>query len=1509
MKYKIILYGNKIYKEILLSEEIGTLTIGTHKDCQIRLHRSSFYSLFRFVLHRIESSYTVSCGEELYFSESNETREQIHELKPGDHMEIRATGIDVPLLWLDFSIDFGEPLSDFNRRIHTSGVDQITIGKEGFGIDIHNNLLQDDYLVLTRKNGNYQIDLTRMRYGIEINGMLVRGTKSTISDHQFLCVYGTFFFIDGTDILTTAADVVRTDLPSDYCYDQINQLEYPEFIRSARLIYPQPKEKLEVLHPPALPSKPKEGLIASVMPSLMMMVLMMVLRSMMTSRLIYAIYFAAMMGMSVVMTIVNYFRGHKEYRERSAHRLDVYNEYINRKDKEIAKEREEERTIAWKMNYSAQKTYDTIMQFDAALFARKQEDSDYLDLPIGYGTTVAANQIEYKNSEHLEIEDTLANYPEMLHDKYEFIDNMPVVLHLKTQNAVGFLGTRQKLCDISYNIILTLSGQHIFNEVKFYMIMSLGDVREFTWIRWLQNFTDHGLRNIIYDEGSKKVLLDYLYNEITSRDSMRGKNADTMTHYIVFVYRSSEIKGHPINTYVKRAASLGFTFFFFEEYQELMHENIDSLVCLDREKNLGYVQQTKDAVKTQGFLYQPLSEDEVGRAAIKLAPVYINEINLESTMTKNISLYQLLGIFSEYDLDLGSRWKNSNIYESMAVPIGVDSNGDSVYLDIHEKGHGPHGLVAGTTGAGKSELLQTFVLSLCSSFHPYEVGIVIIDFKGGGMANQFRNLPHMNGAITNIDGKQIDRSLLSIRAELLKRQRLFAEYDVNRIDDYIALYKDGTAKIPLPHLLLIVDEFAELKSDQPEFMKELVSTARIGRSLGVHMILATQKPSGVVTDQIWSNSRFKLCLKVQDKQDSNEVLKSPLAAEIREPGRCYLEVGNMERFELLQSAYSGAPAGVGAVDQTRAFDINVMNLAGIRKTIYHQEPEKEESSQTQLDAMVEYIAEYCNDNGIKKLPPICLPALEERIGYPDLHRRDNTETDIIVPIGIYDDPSNQLQDEISLNLTKENVFIIGSSLSGKTNLIQTIIRGITEVHSPKDVNIYIVDFASMILRNFSSLSHVGGVVTLEEDNKFIQLLEMLSSIIAERKGRFSEMGISSFSAYLETEDTELPQIVFVIENYSALKNTYPEKEDVVMEICREGISVGISVVVTNATATGIGYKFLTNFSRKIGMFCNDSSQYSIILDRCKIQPDNYPGRAITTIDKENTEFQTYISFDADKEMKRVKLIREYVEHTNGRYGNIRARIIPSIPDRVDRTYLLENFGTDSDTLSDHKIMIGLRYDTIMPEYIEPLKYTLFSISGKNDLGRIQYVTYILHMIEKRYDTDPTEVFIIDDISRELSTAENYRCVKKYGVTTEDTAEYLKEVFEEARGRFDRMKEDPEEIHKKPLLMLVFNHKLSADMIMDSEVSARMFELIVTKLSGCKVCILMTNVENTSVSYKSSAVMRCVAEENRLLMFEDISNIKLTNVPIHFARANTKKLDFGSAFYFKDGDQTRIKVIT
>lgn len=250
-----------------------------------------------------------------------------------------------------------------------------------------------------------------------------------------------------------------------------------------------------------------------------------------------------------------------------------------------------------------------------------------------------------------------------------------------------------------------------------------------------------------------------------------------------------------------------------------------------------------------------------------------------------ISFLEMEKVGKVEQLNILNRWNINDSTSSLKAEIGIDEQGDLMYLDLHEKAHGPHGLIAGTTGSGKSEFIITYILSMCINYSPDDISFILIDYKGGGLALAFENksagviLPHLAGTITNLDKAEMDRTLVSIDSEVKRRQKMFNEARERLGESTIDIYKyqtfyhDGRLDEPIPHLFIICDEFAELKSQQPEFMDNLISVARIGRSLGVHLILATQKPSGVVNDQIWSNSRFKVCLKVQDENDSREMLK------------------------------------------------------------------------------------------------------------------------------------------------------------------------------------------------------------------------------------------------------------------------------------------------------------------------------------------------------------------------------------------------------------------------------------------------------------------------------------------------------------------------------------------------------------------------------------------------------------------------------------------------------------
>ncbi len=1500
-RYRIIISGKQLYKEIEISPEHKSLRFGTGLNCDVRVRRGLFFEPVELLFARDEKGeWSVLCSDNLYIYVDEVRKLMSIPIHHGMEVEFRYQKTEGTVLNIQFVMDFDYEQKEYNRRYDIASLPTISIGTNPSNqLVLSGPYMNNDNIVLHKKNNEYELKIISTKYGVSHNGNLV-ADQALIRNGDFFAVanYG-FFYKNGCLYTQQNLPIGENGLTHT---DSTRRGNYPKFNRNTRVLTKINDEKIEILDPPPIPKKPKNDLIGRLLPSLSMVLISVVMAS--GARGEGGGAFVLFSLVSSVVGIVTGVRGvrnaKKDYKKEKKDRVKKYTNYIDRKKNEIDQARQEEKDILCDKYISERQEIGRLKNFSHDLFDRCREDEDFLEVRLGIGKREAERKIEYKKQEHLEVEDELQNVPKELHDQYKYISETPIVCSLNKVNAVGIIGKKTERFEIMKGMILDICARQYHADVKMFFVAEKQEADKITWLRMLPHVQNDilGIHNVVCDDSSRTVIFEYLYKEL----SLREESKKNFPHIVVFLYDEYGFKSHPLSRFVENAKEIGVTFVFFGDTRADISLGCEYLIQ-SSEAGKGTLIDTKDSKKEKEFTYNLISDSDMHAMVQLLAPVYTEEISLEGSLTKNISLFELLHILAVEDVNLAQRWNAAKVYQSMAAPIGVAKSG-MILLDLHDKAHGPHGLVAGTTGSGKSELLQTYILSMAALYHPYEVGFVIIDFKGGGMANQFKDLPHMMGRITNIDGKEINRSLRSIKAELNKRQRLFAEAGVNHIDNYIIKVRKGEVKTPLPHLILIVDEFAELKAEQPDFMKELISAARIGRSLGVHLILATQKPSGQVDEQIWSNSRFKLCLKVQSPQDSNEVLKSPLAAEIKEPGRAYLQVGNNEMFELFQSAYSGAPERTED-SNLKEFTIYEITSSGKRLPVYVQKKKKEQNVKTQLDAMVQYMASFCQKNQLKKLPEICLPSLEECIEFPIQKALSDKSSHIVAEIGIYDDPDNQLQDVYSVDLTNQNMMIIGSAQSGKTNLLQTLIRSVTTKYTPQDVNIYIIDFASMYLKNFETLNHVGGVVTASEDEKLKNLFKLLYKEIAFRKEKILSLGVSSFSAYKEAGFNDLPQIIVMVDNLTTLKELYFQDNDELLNICRDGLAVGVSVVIANAQMSGIGYRYLSNFACRVALFNNDSSEYSSLFDYCHERINDIHGRCLVEVDKVHLECQTFLSFTGEKEYERVSQMKEYIEAVNQLANGKRAKAIPVIPNVLTMQQVSADYANE---MRNYDVVAGLDFASVMPFNLELNGIGAIALSGRKGMGIHNFMRYLVRILEQRY-SDKTEVYIIDGFTRKLADVEKCKNVKEYEVLPAKSVDILCGIEKILQERYEKIAiGESNLLDEAKMIMVIINNAAALEEITNNLEAQTAYNNIVGKYKNMNACIVVGDYPNENISYSAPDIIKKIRDARNFIFFDDLTNMKIIDLPLAAMREHKKPIEAGEAFYIHENEVRKLKTV-
>lgn len=993
---------------------------------------------------------------------------------------------------------------------------------------------------------------------------------------------------------------------------------------------------------------------------------------------------ALILGCLIIPRISNHYKKKKQ-REREHLRQTKYKAYLDKKEEQINFIMKEQKQILLENNLTAFECMKNVLNNKDNIWFREINDEDFLNIRLGLGKTPVKIKLQAPTPRFTLNEDNLSNLVVDVVNKTRTLDDIPITLSL-TEKFVSALICNCKFEQSFINSIITqIVSLHSSSDLKVVILTDEDHMNYWEYAKFLPHIfsDDKSVRFFATNLDEYKEVSNYLEEEFKKRlESLNGAGSDEykdikkdkgyknfLPYYLIINDNYKVTKNINIVDHIlKEDMNCGFSLLIIEKSMKNLPTRCETFInVLDTDSCIFETELNNQ--KQKRFNAEYTDNLDMNLLATKLSNIPVSMQDNENVLPKSISFLEMYGVSKVEQLNVLNRWQHNNPIINLSAPVGVHTNGELFNLDLHEKFHGPHGLIAGSTGSGKSEFIITYILSMAINYHPNEVQFVLIDYKGGGLAGAFskagNTLPHLVGTITNLDTASMNRTLVSIESELKRRQKLFNEVrdklGESTIDiyKYQKFYREGLIKTPMAHLFIISDEFAELKTQQPEFMQELITTARIGRSLGVHLILATQKPMGIVNDQIWSNSKFKVCLKVQDRADSVGVLKRPDAASLKEIGRFYLQVGYDDYFDIGQSAWSGAryiPTDkiIKKIDNS----INFINNCGIiTKTIDDKVTENKVNLGDQLTNIVKFLSNLAlkENYQTKKL---WLDNIPEMIYLDDLKNKYSYSVKpyMINPIiGEYDNPKEQEQGLLRLNITARNTLIYGMSGSGKENLLTTIIYSSIINHSPSEINYYIMDFGSETLKVFNKMPHVGDIVLLEDSDKINELIKMLLKEIETRKELFADYA-GNYVNYCSSSDNKLPLIVIVINSYEILTENYNKQSEVLNTIMRDGSKYGIVFIVTTSVTNSMRSRVTNNFVNKICMQLSNDSDYRMIINSPKkLIPSKYFGRGLTVIDSNVFEFQTaYISDNINDSIKKFR------DKANSIY-NIKAKKIPIIP--------------------------------------------------------------------------------------------------------------------------------------------------------------------------------------------------------------------------------------------------------
>ena len=968
------------------------------------------------------------------------------------------------------------------------------------------------------------------------------------------------------------------------------------------------------------------------------------------------VYMLAMCAMSPVMVIGNQVSMRKQGKLTYGQRLAGYEAHKARIEQEARQALEAERVRKRDDNPDPATLLSIASGPRRRLWERRRSDPDYLLVRLG--TADLPSNVELTDP-------TLDEHRRQV---FWQIPDAPVTIPLVRVGVLGVAGPGDAPRAIGRWLAAQAATMHSPNDLQICVLTDGSAQPSWEWARWLPHCRPGTGQNAVSlignDPDSTATRIAELLALIGARQkSSADNNGAGQTpgpEIMVILDGSRRLRAFPGAIQLLREGPAAGVF----------------AICLDADERLLPAECRAVAViepdgmrvqQTSGPTVRQVRPDHVSpgwgaQLARRMSPV--RDVSDEENISGLPDASRLLDVMNAEpptpDL-VAARWRSGG--SSTVATLGESYDG---VFTIDLRRDGPHGLVAGTTGAGKSELLQTFIASLAMVNRPDSMTFVLIDYKGGSAFKDCARLPHTVGMVSDLDGHLTERALASLSAELKRREEILLHAGAKDIEDYNDARRANPRLEPMPRLVLIIDEFASLLAELPEFVTGLVGIAQRGRSLGVHLILATQRPAGVVSADIRANTNLRIALRVTDASESTDVIDVPDAASISKttPGRCYVRSGAASPVAVQSSRIGGRRPGSKSVTRAPAMIIPVpWQTAG--KTLpefRHQiEIEDDGPAGTDLAVLVDAIRGAADQLRLGTQRSPWLPPLPDAItldALPAVVGAARAEDVTRVPFGIVDVPARQARQAMVLDLAQGgHVVVAGAARTGRSTVLRTIAGSIAAQSSPADVHIYAVDCGTGSLLPLAGLPHCGAVVTRDQTDRIERLLGKLRAEITRRQQLLAMdgfAGVAEQRARTADPAQRLPWMVLLLdwwEGYFAAFDKYDfgKLVDQFLQLLREGAAVGMRAVITTDRLAMLG-QMGTIFERKLVLRLNEPSDAMVAGVRERSLPSDQPGRIVMEGVPDPLEVQVALLDGDESGPAQVAALRRLGDSARARYG-------------------------------------------------------------------------------------------------------------------------------------------------------------------------------------------------------------------------------------------------------------------